>query len=111
MAMKKPNNASKKSAAPVKSVEHIVGREELTSLVAESLPELKVSKKNISIILRTAEEVILESVKDDQKVRLLKFGTFEKKCTPERMGHNPSNGKPMKIAAKQKLMFRTHVEY
>lgn len=116
MAMKKTTTAPKKTtAAPAKNEEHIVGREELTSLVADALtlsqPELKLSKKNISIILKTAEVVILNAVKNDEKVRLLKFGTFEKKCTPERMGHNPSNGKPMKISAKQKLIFRTHVEY
>lgn len=117
MAMKKPSTKAKTSPKAAKQAKEpaIIGHEKLVSLISERLtgtqPDIQVSKKNLSAILKATEEIILDTVEKGDKVRLLKFGTFEKKCTPERMGHNPSNGSPMKIPAKKKFQFRSHVEF
>lgn len=62
---------------------------------------------------RAAEEAldavlgaIATGVKNDQKVQVIGFGTFEVKSRAARMGRNPKTGEAMKIAASKSVGFK-----
>ena len=44
-------------------------------------------------------DAVVETVKADEKLTLVGFGTFKLQARPARTGHNPSTGAPIKIAA------------
>ena len=72
--------------------------------------------KNIStkahIPLKTSEKVLhsfLELLKDEGRNKILKiskFGTFETKNTPERIGRNPKTKEEYLIKKRSKLFFK-----
>jgi DNA-binding protein HU-beta len=45
-------------------------------------------------------------VKNDQKVQIIGFGTFEVKNRPARQGRNPKTGEPMQISASRSVGFK-----
>ena len=51
-------------------------------------------------------ETIAETLKNDEKISLVGFGTFEVKDVPERDGINPATGEKIKIAASKKPSFK-----
>ena len=51
-------------------------------------------------------ETIYETLRDDDRVQLTGFGTFEVKQRAARIGHRPGTNEPMEIAAKRVLTFR-----
>lgn len=50
------------------------------------------------------------ALKGDDKLALLGFGTFSVVERPERMGHNPSTGASIKIAASKVVKFKAGSE-
>ena len=49
---------------------------------------------------------IANGVREDSKVQLIGFGTFEVKSRAARMGRNPKTGEPMQIAASKSVGFK-----
>ena len=49
---------------------------------------------------------IANGVREDRKVQLIGFGTFEVKNRAARMGRNPKTGEPMQIAASKSVGFK-----
>ena len=49
---------------------------------------------------------IANGVREDRKVPLIGFGTFEVKNRAARMGRNPKTGEPMQIAASKSVGFK-----
>lgn len=51
-------------------------------------------------------DAIANGVRNDGKVQLIGFGTFEVKNRAARMGRNPKTGEPMQIAASKSVGFK-----
>jgi DNA-binding protein HU-beta len=49
---------------------------------------------------------IANGVKNDKKVQIVGFGTFEVKSRPARTGRNPKTGETMQIAASKSVGFK-----
>jgi len=49
---------------------------------------------------------IASGVREDRKVQLIGFGTFEVKNRAARMGRNPKTGEPMQINASKSVGFK-----
>ena len=70
-----------------------------TELVAALAEKSGVSKKDAEKVLNAFLETVQETVKADDKVQLVGFGTFESKARAAREGKNPQTGEKIKIAA------------
>mmetsp|Transcript_437 Transcript_437/g.652 ORF Transcript_437/g.652 Transcript_437/m.652 type:complete len:126 (+) Transcript_437:114-491(+) len=62
-------------------------------------------------ILNTVLDTIVESVSDGKKVRLGKFGSFERFQAEARNGRNPYNGAPMYIPSKKRIRFKAYTSF
>ena len=51
-------------------------------------------------------DAIANGIRNDRKVQLIGFGTFEVKNRAARMGRNPKTGEPMQIAASKSVGFK-----
>mgnify|MGYP000316410442 CR=1 FL=1 len=70
-----------------------------TELIAAVAEKASISKKESEVVINAALETIIDSLKNDEKVQLVGFGTFETKTRAAREGRNPRTGKTIKIAA------------
>ena len=79
-----------------KEEELIMNKTELIAAIAE---KAEISKKDSEKALKAFVDVVTEQLKNDDKVQLVGFGTFEVSKRAAREGRNPQTGKTMKIAA------------
>ena len=70
-----------------------------TELIAAIAEQAEISKKDSEKALKAFVDVVTEQLKNDDKVQLVGFGTFEVSKRAAREGRNPQTGKTMKIAA------------
>ena len=70
-----------------------------TELIAAIAEQAEISKKDSEKALKAFIDVVTEQLKNDDKVQLVGFGTFEVSKRAAREGRNPQTGKTMKIAA------------
>lgn len=70
-----------------------------TELIAAVAEKAEISKKDSEKALKAFVEVVTEQLKNDDKVQLVGFGTFEVSKRAAREGRNPQTGKTMKIEA------------
>ena len=82
----------------------MMNKTELVSAVAE---KTGLSKKDSDAAVNATIDAITESLKNDDKVALVGFGTFEVRARAERMGKNPQTGEAIKIAASKVPAFKT----
>ena len=68
-------------------------------LIAAIAEKAEISKKDSEKALKAFVDVVTEQLKNDDKVQLVGFGTFEVSKRAAREGRNPQTGKTMKIAA------------
>lgn len=73
-----------------------MNKAELIAAVAE---KAEISKKDSEKALKAFVDVITEQLKNDEKVQLVGFGTFEVSKRSAREGRNPQTGETMKIEA------------
>ena len=73
-----------------------MNRKELVKAVTGKV-ELK--EKDVTTVIKTLEETVVEAVANGDKVQLTGFGTFGPKERAARTGLNPQTGKKIKIAA------------
>lgn len=71
---------------------------ELVKKIAE---ETNVSQKVVTEILKQFAEVVTETVKSGEEVRLQGFLSFKPKETKARTGRNPKTGEAIQIKAKK----------
>lgn len=64
------------------------------------------TKKDSELALNAFVESVTESLKNDDKVQLVGFGTFEVRKRAARKGRNPQTGEEMKIAASTVPVFK-----
>ena len=70
-----------------------------TELIAAIAEKAEISKKDSEKALKAFVDVVTEQLKNDDKVQLVAFGTFEVSKRAAREGRNPQTGKTMKIEA------------
>ena len=76
-----------------------------TDLINVVNAETKVAKKDVDAVISATIKAITEALKQDDKVALIGFGTFEVKATAAREGRNPKTGEVIKIEASKKPAF------
>lgn len=70
-----------------------------TELIAAVAEKASISKKESEVVINAALETIIDSLKNDEKVQLVGFGSFETKHRAERTGRNPKTKESITIAA------------
>lgn len=64
------------------------------------------TKKDSELALNAFVESVSDSLKNNDKVQLVGFGTFEVRKRAARKGRNPQTGEEMKIAASNAPVFK-----
>ncbi len=64
------------------------------------------TKRSADEALEAVLSSIANGVKNDKKVQIVGFGTFEVKSRPARTGRNPKTGESMQIAASKSVSFK-----
>ena len=77
-----------------------------TELVAAMADQAGLPKKDVEKVLKAFTDVVSEELKNDGKVQLVGFGTFEVSKRAAREGRNPQSGEVMKIAASKAPKFK-----
>ena len=77
-----------------------------TELIAAVAEQAGISKKDAEKALKAFTDVVTEELKNDGKVQLVGFGTFEVSNRAAREGRNPQSGEVMKIAASKAPKFK-----
>ena len=77
-----------------------------TELVAAVAEKAEISKKDSEKALKAFIDVVTEALKNDDKVQLVGFGTFEVSERAAREGRNPQTGETMKIEASKAPKFK-----
>lgn len=80
-------------------------------LISEVATKTNTSKQQTEKILDTAIEVIRDSVKNGEGVKLVGFGTFTKVMHKSRVGRHPQTGKTIQIPAVWVPKFRSGSEF
>lgn len=70
-----------------------------TELVAAIAEKAELSKKDAEKALKAFTDTITEELKNDGKIQLVGFGTFEVSKRVARTGKNPQTGKAIEIPA------------
>ena len=76
-----------------------------TELVNVVATETNIAKKDVDAVITATIKAITDALKEDDKVAIIGFGTFEAKATAEREGRNPKTGETITIAASKKPVF------
>jgi len=74
-------------------------------LITKTARETRYSYNESSIILRSALDIIVDSLKHDEKVVLTGFGTFQMHWRQERKGRNPATGEDIILKARKAVHF------
>ena len=69
------------------------------------------TKKQTEEALNALVDVITETLKDDDKVQIVGFGTFELKHRPEHQGLNPATLEPITVKASSTPSFKPSKAY
>ena len=77
-----------------------------TELVAAMAEQAGISKKDAEKALKAFTDVVAEELKNDGKVQLVGFGTFEVATRAEREGRNPKTKEAMVIPASKAPKFK-----
>ena len=77
-----------------------------TELVAAIAEKAELSKKDSEAALKAFIDVVTDELKNDRKVQLVGFGTFEVTKRAAREGINPLTKEPMSIPASKAPTFK-----
>ena len=69
------------------------------------------SKKISETLLEDIFELILNSLIEDKKVKIAKFGTFELRKKKQRIGRNPKTKESKIISARNVILFKPSKEF
>ena len=75
-------------------------------LIGQMAEKAGISQKDAAAALKAFTEVVTEELKNDGKVQLVGFGTFEVSKRAARQGRNPQTGAAMKIEASKSPKFK-----
>ena len=77
-----------------------------TELIAAVAEKTGMSKKDTEAVITATLASITEALQNDDKVRLVGFGTFEVKERAARTGKNPATGATIEIPASKAPSFK-----
>lgn len=77
-----------------------------TELIAAVAEAAGVSKKDTEQVLNTFFDVVQTALKEDRKVQIPGFGSFEVRERAARTGRNPHTGETIEIAAAKVPAFK-----
>ena len=77
-----------------------------TELIAAVAENAEISKKDAEKAVKAVFDVITEALKNDDKVQVVGFGTFEVSERAAREGRNPQTGETMMIGASKAPKFK-----
>lgn len=80
-----------------------MNKSELISAVADASD---VSKADVGRVVDSFIQVVSKTLKKNDKVAIVGFGTFEARKRAARQGRNPKTGAPLKIAASKTPTFK-----
>ncbi|NLA26129.1 MAG: HU family DNA-binding protein [Firmicutes bacterium] len=70
-----------------------------SDLIVTVSEKTEMAKKDVEKIVNAVIESIIDTVKSDEKVQLVGFGTFERRYRAERQGRNPATNEEITIPA------------
>ena len=116
MAMKKPKTTAAPKKAPAKKTapeKKLVGKPALVDAIAKELGTTGVtaSKKDVGAFVDAFLKVVREEADKGGTIRLIGFGSFEKKTVAAHKGRSPRTGEEIEIAAHDRLYFKSHVQF
>lgn len=76
-----------------------------TDLINVVAAETEISKKAVETVVNGVLEAITDALKENDKVQLIGFGTFEVKSVAAREGHNPKTRETIQIPESKKVSF------
>lgn len=71
------------------------------TLIAKIAEQSDLTKKQAEAALNAFTNVVIDALKEGDKVQMMGFGTFEVKERGARTGRNPATGEEIEIAAKK----------
>lgn len=77
-----------------------------TELIAIIADKAAISKKDAEKALAAFIDTVADTLKKDDKIQLVGFGTFETRARAARTGINPQTGKKIEIAASKNPVFK-----
>ncbi|SAY39402.1 HU family DNA-binding protein [Candidatus Synechococcus spongiarum] len=78
-----------------------MNKADLVNSVTADLSDSDLKRADVSRVVETAIETIINSVVTGDKVSILGFGSFESRERSARQGLNPKTGEPIQIPAKR----------
>lgn len=78
-------------------------KKDLVDKIAEST---ELTKKDVEKVINALTASIIEGVKDEKKVQLNGFGTFEPRERAARVGHSPRTKEEIQIPATRTVGFK-----
>ena len=73
--------------------------------------QLGFSKKILDLILEDVLEIIIKSLKNNKKVKIPNFGTFEIRYKKERKGRNPKTKEEKIISKRNVVLFKPSQDF
>lgn len=80
-----------------------MNRSELAAKVAQVA---EIDKKTAGKAVSAVFDVLTQALKEEEKVQITGFGTFEVRERAARQGHNPSTGEAIEIPASKTPVFK-----
>lgn len=77
-----------------------------TELIAAVAEKTGLSKKDADSAVNVMLSTIVDTVKQDEKVQIVGFGTFELRSRSERQGRDPRTNSPITIPASRVPAFK-----
>lgn len=74
--------------------------------IAKNLNKLGLTKNQANAAVDTFFEKIVEALKEQKKVSIVGFGTWEWRERKSRMARNPKTGKAVALGARKALVFK-----
>lgn len=81
-----------------------------TELIKEAASKLNATEKSVSEVTNCLLEVIAQTLEKGEAVRLLGFGTFERKERAARSGFNPGTKEVIQLPASKTVTFKAGKE-
>lgn len=76
------------------------------AVIARIAEKSELTKKQAEAALNAFTETVVEALKENDKVQMMGFGTFEIKERAARVGRKPSTGETIEIPAKKSPVFK-----
>lgn len=77
-----------------------------TELIEAISKSTKLTKKDVSAVIEAYHDTVKKTLKKNDKVQIIGFGTFETSKRAARKGRNPQTGAEIKIAAAKVAKFK-----